>query len=238
MDTNWVLKELSTFISLTELYRPPDPPGVSILGDSRRTRGARSDIVASAQVVEPILDRVVPEWRTSIAEDAKGRWQQHREAAQRAVVQIERAAEVAEKLGDSSPMIRASDLHPWVWEGARSLWQSGHRREAVRAAAVKVNAEVQNKLGRRDVSEVSLLNEAYGGTAGPGKLQLLGDDGGTTALSFRRGVRAFGEGCFAAIRNPASHDVQEELTEQEALEQLAAFSVLARWVEASELLRS
>jgi hypothetical protein len=236
MDTDWALKELSDFIVLTELYRPADPPGVAILGDSRRPRGVRSDIVASAQVVEPILDRVIPEWRKAIAEDGKGRWQQHREAAQRAVVQIERAAEVAEKLGDNSPMIRASGFHPWVWEGARSLWQSGHYRESVRAAAVKVNAETQNKLGRRDVSEVSLFNEAFGAASGPGKLQLPGDDGGTTALSFRRGVRAFAEGCFAAIRNPASHDVQEELSEQEALEQLAAFSVLARWVQASELL--
>jgi hypothetical protein len=41
---------------------------------------------------------------------------------------------------------------------------------------------------------------------------------------------AFAEGCYAGIRNPASHD-EGELDEQSALEQLAASSVLARWVD-------
>jgi hypothetical protein len=46
-------------------------------------------------------------------------------------------------------------------------------------------------------------------------------------------VAALAEGCFAAIRNPASHDALDELPEQEALEQLAALSVLARLVDSS-----
>lgn len=42
--------------------------------------------------------------------------------------------------------------------------------------------------------------------------------------------------CLAGIRNPSSHeDGLPELAENEALEQLAAFSVLARWVEAAAL---
>lgn len=45
---------------------------------------------------------------------------------------------------------------------------------------------------------------------------------------------AFGEGCFAGIRNPNSHEADlPELPEHEALEQLAAFSVLAPWVDAA-----
>jgi hypothetical protein len=35
-------------------------------------------------------------------------------------------------------------------------------------------------------------------------------------------------GCYAAIRNPASHDALDELDEGEALEQQAAFSVPPR----------
>jgi hypothetical protein len=39
-----------------------------------------------------------------------------------------------------------------------------------------------------------------------------------------------------ALRNPSAHATfDDELPEQEALEQLAAFSVLARWVEAAEI---
>jgi hypothetical protein len=48
---------------------------------------------------------------------------------------------------------------------------------------------------------------------------------------------AFAEGCYAAIRTPVSHDELDELPEHEALEQLAALSVLARWVDNSTVLR-
>ncbi|MEU0002312.1 TIGR02391 family protein [Streptomyces microflavus] len=50
------------------------------------------------------------------------------------------------------------------------------------------------------------------------------------------GVMSFAKGCFAGIRNPNSHeDGLPELPEHEALEQLAAFSVLARWVDSAAL---
>ncbi|WP_089011300.1 TIGR02391 family protein [Micromonospora inositola] len=58
-------------------------------------------------------------------------------------------------------------------------------------------------------------------------------DGSQTFHSLHRGVMAFAEGCYAAIRNPASHVVQADLSEDEALEQLAALSVLARWVDSA-----
>jgi hypothetical protein len=41
----------------------------------------------------------------------------------------------------------------------------------------------------------------------------------------------FGAGCFTGIRNPVAHEDGLKLTEQVALEQLAAFSVLARWID-------
>lgn len=208
---------------------------MAFIGDFATPIGSRADIVASAQIVEKILDRVLPRWRTDIKEDKNGRWQQHREAAQRAVVELEQRAEIEAKLGDNAPTLNAGALHPWVWEAARSLWQSGHYREAVRAASVKINAELQNKLGRRDISETALFQAALSSdapSAATPRLRPEHDDGGKTALSIRRGVMSFAEGCYAGIRNPSSHDQQTELSEQIALEQLAAFSVLARWVDA------
>jgi len=41
----------------------------------------------------------------------------------------------------------------------------------------------------------------------------------------------FGAGCFEGLRNPAAHEHELQLPEQVALEQLAAFSVLARWID-------
>ncbi|MFE9850234.1 TIGR02391 family protein [Streptomyces sp. NPDC005576] len=53
----------------------------------------------------------------------------------------------------------------------------------------------------------------------------------------QRGAAAFSEGSYAALRNPNRHeDGVSELSEHQALEQLAALSVLARWVEEAALL--
>ncbi len=41
----------------------------------------------------------------------------------------------------------------------------------------------------------------------------------------------FSAGCFTAIRNPAVHEHELDLPEQVALEQLAAFSLLACWID-------
>ncbi|MFI6893697.1 TIGR02391 family protein [Streptomyces sp. NPDC050256] len=238
MDTDWARQELAHFLELTALYRPDDPPGVVTISSRLSNRGPSDDIVESAQVVEQILDRVLPRWRTEVSDDRNkrvNRWCQHREAVQRADVALRREAEIRERLGDNAPLISAATMHPWVWEGARALWQSGHFREAVTAAARKVNAEAQNKLARRDLSETKLFQIAFSQTpAKPGesRLRVGEDDGGDTFRSVNRGAMAFAEGCFAGIRNPNSHeDGLPELPEHEALEQLAAFSILARWVD-------
>jgi hypothetical protein len=237
VDVEWASGELRDFVDKTRLVHVPDPPGMTIFADTRRTAAPKDQIVPALQVVEQILARVLPDWRIAVPADDSGRWVQEREAAQRAIAQLERQAEIDEKLGANAPRLAASSMHPWVWEGARSLWQSGHYREAVRAASVKLNAETQNKVGRRDVSETTLFQQAYSADGpGPGqpRLRLPHDDGGRTALSERRGIAALAEGCFAALRNPASHD-PGDLDEAVALEQLAAFSLLARYVDSSQL---
>jgi hypothetical protein len=53
----------------------------------------------------------------------------------------------------------------------------------------------------------------------------------------RTGLLQFGQGCFAAIRNPATHGTTE-MAPQEALEQLAILSTLARWIDHCKLLKT
>ncbi|TFC06697.1 restriction endonuclease [Cryobacterium sp. MDB2-33-2] len=233
MNNEWALLQLDEFIALTSLYQPPPTPGIVFIGDDRNTRGSEEQIVASAQVVEQVLTHVLPLWCQEIAGDTSGRWQQHHQAARRAVVSIHRAAEVAENLGENAPTLNAAGFHPWAWEGARSLWQSGHYREAVRSATVKINAELQNKVGIRSTSETALFQLVFSNDPARGttlRLRPAGDDGGKTSLSVRRGIVALAEACYGAIRNPASHD-EGETAEQVALEQLATLSVLARAVD-------
>lgn len=229
MNVEWALRELRQFMDLSKVVQRTE---------MSRNREALDQAFAAAYVAERILDRVLSGWRESPPDGQKGLWQREREAARLAIVKLEHDAALEENLGPDTPLLDARLMHPWVWEGAKPLWQSGHLREAVRVASVKVNAEVQNKLGRRDASEVALLQSAYSQDEpkpGQPRLRLPDDDGGKTALSVRRGVVALAEGCYAALRNPSSHDVLDELPEVEALEQLAAFSLLARFVDRSEV---
>jgi hypothetical protein len=238
IDIPWALSELQAFLSVSAL-KAVDIPGVAYFGSSMWNVGSEQEIVASAQIVEKILDRVLPPWRTTVPDDDNksiNDWCQHREAAQRAITELQRAAEVAEKLGDGSPDLSAGQMHPWIWDGARALWQSGHYRQAILQAGVKLNAETQNKLGRRDVSEKDLFRQAFTTKApeqGKPRLRLMHNDGSPTYISLQDGAAAFAEGCYRAIRNPSGHVVQAELPEHEALEQLAAFSILARWVDSA-----
>lgn len=230
----WARTQLAEFLRLSETYVPPNEPG-AMVASRLRNRGTQPEIVASAQIVEQILDRVLPGWRSSVPVRKSNRWMQHREAAQRADVVLVREAEVRENLGEAAPQVSAAAMHPWVWDGAKALWQSGHFREAVTAAARKVNAETQNRVGRRDASETALFQSVFSKDdpkPGQPRLRLMTDDGSDTFRSVHRGAMAFAEGCYAGIRNPNSHeDGLPELPEHEALEQLAAFSVLARWVD-------
>lgn len=240
MNIEWAIEQLDDFIKATTVTYVPSPPG-TIGFHSYTTAAAEDDVVKRAQVVEQILDRVVPGWRNGIKKKDRQEWSVHYEASIRAREALVRAEEVRQNLGENAPALSAAELHEWVWGGAKSLWQSGHYREAVEGAIRKLNAETQNKVGRRDASETDLFKQAFTTDAArPGKARLrrMLPDTGDTYKSVQRGAMAFAEGVFAGIRNPLSHEADQELSQQEALEYLAALSVLARWVDGSDIERS
>lgn len=230
MDREWAIGQLDSIIHITE-YVASTSPG--IIGSF--IRGRQEEVAGQAQVVEQILDRATPRWRVQSPENSR-KWQGLREAASRGRTQLQREQELREKLGDDAPEISAADLHPWIWGGAKSLWRSGHFVQAVRDAVTKLNAETQNKVGRRDVSETDLFKQSFSNDdAKPGKARLrrMPPEDSDTYRSVQRGAMYFAEGVFAGIRNPLSHETDQELDEQVALEYLAALSVLARWVDES-----
>ncbi len=235
MNTEWALAELDKFITQTVMT---NASGGNLITYRNRTAASDLEVTKQAQVVEKILDRVIPGWRTEIADSKSNRWTRHREAAIRAREELVRAQEIEENLGENAPELSAAELHPWIWGGASSLWQSGHYREAVEGAIKKLNAETQNKVGRRDVGETDLFKQAFSldeAKTGKARLRRMAPDDSDTYKSVQRGAMTFAEGVFAGIRNPLSHEAENELSEQEALEYLAALSVLARWVDRSEV---
>lgn len=237
MNTEWALAELGKFIDQTGLRYPDPVPGVTDWSGRKTTSASNEEVLKEAQVTEQILDRVVPDWKSMFAGDSN-RWEKHREAALRARAELLRREELRQNLGEDAPEISAIHLHPWVWSGASSLWQSGHYRSAVEDAAKKVNAETQNKIGRRDVSEIKLFQEAFSvdpPTVEKSRLRRMANDGSETYRSVQRGAMALAEGIYAGIRNPFNHEDPKDIDEQVALEYLAALSVLARWVDDSTI---
>lgn len=237
MNTKWAIAELDHFIEATQLTHIPSPQGVISAG-SYRTQKSAPEITKMAHVVEQILDRCVTDWRNLDVSVRNSRWARHREAAIRGREGLVREDEIKANLGENAPELSAAQLHSWIWGGASSLWQSGHYREAVEGAIRKLNAETQNKVRRRDISETDLFKQAFSrdaATPGKARLRRMVDDGSKTFESVQRGAMNFAEGVFAGIRNPLSHEANQELSEQEALEYLAALSVLARWVDKAEV---
>lgn len=210
-------------------------PGGGYIGSGTwRLDNPESVVQRDAQVVEPLLDAILPGWRTAPWEGERTSYWRHREAANRAIAALESADEIAEVLGDSAPEMSAGSMHAWVWDSAKALWGSGHYRDAVSAAARGINAQAQTKVGRRDLSEWKLLTDCFALKAPePGKprLRLMAADGSDTFTTMHEGAGAYARGLYQGIRNPANHDQLPELSEGEGLEQLAAFSVLARWVD-------
>lgn len=232
MDAVIVVERLRSFLALSRSR-------VSTAGSFSLEHPLQA-VQAEVQVAEAILDRVLPGWRTANWDDNRRKpqfWRQ-REAASRAIGVLEAQADLETMLGDNAPELSAGHLHPWVWEAAKTLWSSGHYREGVNAAARTINAQAQAKVGRRDLSEWKLLTDAFSiASPEPGKprLRLSSNDGSDTFKNLHEGIGFFGRGLYQAIRNPANHDDMPELPEHEGLEQLAAFSVLARWVDSATI---
>jgi uncharacterized protein (TIGR02391 family) len=138
--------------------------------------------------------------------------------------------------GKQTPTPAVEQLHPIVWKAAETRWKAKHLHDAVIAASKAVNAMLQEKVGRNDVSEVKLVQSAFSSkppTATEPRLRFPDIADQQTRDSVTAGALQFGVGCFMATRNPIGHrpDDEHEMTEQEALEQLAAWSLFTRWIE-------
>ncbi|MGC7150907.1 TIGR02391 family protein [Paenarthrobacter ureafaciens] len=155
--------------------------------------------------------------------------------------QVIYAAEIEEHLQPTAPGLHVDRLHPWIWQSAQSLWASGHYADAVGTAAKKINAELQNKVDRRDTSEGDLCAESFSlkePTEKAARLRFEGDRTSKSWIARQEGALSFSRGAFMAIRNPLAHDGEVDLSEHEALEFLAIFSVIGRWIEECSVERS
>ena len=212
--------------------------GVLTVGS--RAEEVNRGIYARLAVMRRIADAFEPGLTQSFAPNQRRTgwtWANAREATPQLLGLLRAQAELDEMLGPQGPELYAARLHSWVWSAAESLWSDGHYRAAVQTAATAVDSHLQAKLGRYDTGGSDLVTQAFTldvPTSGRPRLRFdRFTEGSPSYRDAHEGAMAFGRGCMMAIRNLVTH-LTDELDEQVALEQLAALSVLARWIDEAE----
>ena len=194
-------------------------------------------------LIRRIAERVDPASMDLLSEERNSEWGWRWDSAVLAVNQLigilDQQDDYERILGPAGPTLAANRLHPWVWEAAASLWDGGHYDSAVHAAYKAVERQTQVSISRLDLDGKALYGQAFSvKDPKPGEQRLRFPDINRTEepkrwTSAHEGAQNLGMGCAQGIRNPQAHP-SPDLTEQEALEQLAALSVLARWVDECE----
>ncbi|WP_448319256.1 TIGR02391 family protein [Streptomyces sp. CO7] len=162
------------------------------------------------------------DWRTAV------------ESAAEALGYATSADEIAAFKRPQPPAIAANTLHSWVWAPAAPLWAADAHRDAVLAAARTVNRRLQQKLERHDIGETDLCMQAFDikpPAVGKPRLRFEGDPSTPTWRARQDGAKYLSAGAFLGIRNLAAHEETVTWSKQVALEYLATFSVIARWIE-------
>lgn len=159
------------------------------------------------------------------------------EFAEHALAVLSTRSETRHRLGTTAPTMQADALHPTIWRAASGRWESGHYSDAVQRAATALSGFVKDTTGRYELGDSELVSQAFSLSPpqeGKPRLRWPGSDDDLTVKSMRVGILNMSQGVFAAIRNAATHTTAD-LPRQEALEQLATLSILARWIDQCEL---
>jgi uncharacterized protein (TIGR02391 family) len=228
VDVEWAKERLEGYLALLGRFSPSSTPsGRFVAGDASMLpvlQEREPAIRAILKTLDPALGnfRFEPKRMGNIADVTA--------MIRRDLGILADREEWTVRLAPDAPQLTADRFHPWVWDAARSLWESKHYRQAVQAAFTSLNARIQDKVGRRDASDDKLIQETFSldpRKAGQPRLRIPGDPQDQTVQSKQRGLLQLALGCAWAIRNPAAHE-NDEWDEQEALEKLAALSVVAR----------
>lgn len=151
----------------------------------------------------------------------------------------------AQATADSTlPSFSPANLHPIIWSGAAAHWTTHQYRVAVREAAEGLTVHWKQQLGRNDVDDTVFWQQTLSAgdpIAGKPKLAWPGPADDKTVKSMRGGLdplakalNGLATGLNLTIRNVTTH-TREELTEQEAMERLAAYSFFARLLDQCQI---
>lgn len=199
--------------------------------------------VAGVGVLDPIEN-----WSLMSAPKALFTPQEVRTTAARVRGRLSMMISEAEAAAESAtPGFAPSELHEVIWTAAAAHWTTHQYRVAVREASEALTVHWKGRLGRNDVTDTSFWQQTLStGDPEPGKPKLAwpGPAEDQTAKSMRGGLAPLAgalnnlaTGLNLTVRNVATH-TRDELTEQEGMERLAAYSYFARLLDQCEIRRS
>ncbi|MFI8793136.1 TIGR02391 family protein [Streptomyces sp. NPDC055105] len=199
--------------------------------------------VAGLGVVDPIEN-----WSLMSAPRAIFTPQEVRATAARVRGRLSTMISEAEETAESAtPGFAPSELHEVIWTAAAAHWTTHQYRVAVREASEALTVHWKERLGRNDVTDTSFWQQTLSaGEPEPGKPKLAwpGPAEDQTAKSMRGGLAPLAgalnnlaTGLNLTVRNVATH-TRDELTEQEGMERLAAYSYFARLLDQCEIRRA
>ena len=233
MDSARALEKVEEYIALLRAYESTDVVvGRPIPPEAARVR---TEVNEGRDLILNIVDQVGPEHRHAIARGPDLSPTSAVGPTERLAGAIRSIEEAEEILGPQGPQLSASELHPWVWEEAAPRWDAGFYRDAVQAAATRIfDVELPRKLGVRPSRNPADLFAAFAPDKSTGTvLRFPIDEDDPSWASVHREPSWVGQGAVGAIRNPRLHDLTVR-EDQVALEELAALSLLARWIDDAE----
>jgi hypothetical protein len=199
----WIEQELQSFVDAIDSYSGRLVNGQGQIAVPSVTE---EELLQRSAAMKEVVDAVAPGKAWQLAMRGYTYTFDHvREAALEALGIVRARDDFEKNLTTAAPKLADDGFHPWVWLAAASLWDTGHHRAAVQAAATSVDLHLQALVGRRDVTGTALAREALGAEApvpSQPRLQVPGDRNAKSWKSRQAGWRDFAAGCFEAVRKP------------------------------------
>ncbi|HEX6435065.1 MAG TPA: TIGR02391 family protein [Gemmatimonadales bacterium] len=233
MDRDWMRERLEKFRAVCEECAHSNQDGY---GGDPRVRARMHRLEPTARAVLKALDPDLASFNLdTMAGEHEGIT-----AADRGLGMLADLDDVATRLRPEAPTLPADQLHPWVWDAARTFWDAGAHAVAVEQAAKSITAHTQQKTGYQ-LADDDLMSQVWSDEppkADRPRLRFPGNRNAKTWQSRQRGARSLAQGCYGGIRNVVAHENAPDWPQQLALEYLACLSVLARWINEAEVQRA
>ncbi|MGX6739031.1 TIGR02391 family protein [Streptomyces xantholiticus] len=99
-------------------------------------------------------------------------------------------------------------------------------------AAETLTTQVKARSGLSSMDATNVYEKVFAARAPV--LRWPGDANDRTVSSMQNGLAKYAPGLNMTVRNTATHEAADEMTAQQALERLAALSLLAHWIDECE----